>query len=276
VGREGWAWVGGNTKADGTGTAYFPASWRITTGYDGSDEMSPIRGDLLQRNTVTFEDSDITLYAIWDICWIDILNDEENKLSAVINWHTDTTVARQGLTIPSQINSIPVTAILPWAFMQCLVKNLFISKSGFNTPPLWGVNLGVRGICSPAYANISRRNPQCPAALRRGFFIPYTITSIGIGTGAFAFTNNLETITLSENITSIEIGEFAFSNTNVYRITLGAGVDFKFPENAWFPDWLTDFIQYYNVGGKKAGIYEYQSILEETSGYYVMVWTLTE
>jgi hypothetical protein len=29
----------------------------------------------------------------------------------------------------------------------------------------------VRGICSPAYANISRRNLQYPAALPRGFFI---------------------------------------------------------------------------------------------------------
>jgi hypothetical protein len=26
----------------------------------------------------------------------------------------------------------------------------------FNTPPLWGVKLGVRGICSPVYAKISR------------------------------------------------------------------------------------------------------------------------
>jgi hypothetical protein len=42
---------------------------------------------------------------------------------------------------------------------------------GFNSPPLWGVKLGVRGICSPAYAKISRRNLQYPAALPRGFFI---------------------------------------------------------------------------------------------------------
>jgi hypothetical protein len=32
----------------------------------------------------------------------------------------------------------------------------FYSWKGFNTPPLWGVKLGVRGICSPAYAKISR------------------------------------------------------------------------------------------------------------------------
>jgi hypothetical protein len=42
---------------------------------------------------------------------------------------------------------------------------------GFNSPPLGGVNLGVRGICSPAYAKISRRNLQYPAALPWGFFI---------------------------------------------------------------------------------------------------------
>ncbi|MDR0386740.1 MAG: hypothetical protein LBH57_01760, partial [Treponema sp.] len=66
-GREGWAFAGWNTKPDGTGTAYFPASWQLTTGYDS--DWNPIRGDLLQRDTVTFEDRDITLYAIWAIGW---------------------------------------------------------------------------------------------------------------------------------------------------------------------------------------------------------------
>jgi hypothetical protein len=33
------------------------------------------------------------------------------------------------------------------------------------------LKLGVRGICSPAYAKISKRNLQYPSALRRGFFI---------------------------------------------------------------------------------------------------------
>ena len=47
------------------------------------------------------------------------------------------------------------------------VFNLF----GFNSSPLWGVKLRVRGICSPTYAKISRRNLQYPAALLRGFFI---------------------------------------------------------------------------------------------------------
>jgi hypothetical protein len=49
--------------------------------------------------------------------------------------------------------------------------SFFIYKKRVNTSPLWGVKLGVRGICSPAYSKISWRNLQYPAALRRGFFI---------------------------------------------------------------------------------------------------------
>ncbi|MDR1307875.1 MAG: hypothetical protein LBK74_09925, partial [Treponema sp.] len=40
----------------------------------------------------------------------------------------------------------------------------WFNLSRVNSPPLWGVKLGVRGICSPAYAKISRKNLQYPAA----------------------------------------------------------------------------------------------------------------
>ena len=54
------------------------------------------------------------------------------------------------------------------ADIYSIKENPFINKKGVNTPPLWGVKLGVRGICSPAYAKISMRNLKYPAALRRG------------------------------------------------------------------------------------------------------------
>ena len=41
----------------------------------------------------------------------------------------------------------------------------------FNTAPLGRFILGVRGICSPVYAKLSKMNLQYPAALRQGFFI---------------------------------------------------------------------------------------------------------
>jgi hypothetical protein len=52
-----------------------------------------------------------------------------------------------------------------------MILILFFNLWGYNSPPLCGVKLGVRGIWSPAYARISRRNLQYPAALPRGFFI---------------------------------------------------------------------------------------------------------
>jgi hypothetical protein len=101
-GRTSWAFAGWNTNPNGTGTAYYP-------------------GD-----TVTFGDSDITLYAIWAIAWIDVSKDGQNNLSATINWHADTAVAMQHIIIPSQVNTIPVTAINPWVFMNCLARSLVI------------------------------------------------------------------------------------------------------------------------------------------------------
>jgi hypothetical protein len=108
-GREGWAFAGWNTKPDGTGTAYFPSSW------------SDVDGNPLGRDTVTFGDSDITLYAIWAICSVNIVKDQDNTLSATIRWQADIAVGRQNLIIPGKINTILVTAINRWAFNDCMV-----------------------------------------------------------------------------------------------------------------------------------------------------------
>jgi chromosome segregation ATPase len=68
----------------------------------------------------------------------------------------------------------------------------------------------VRGICSPAYANISRRNLQYPAALPRGFFIqrcPKGIKDIAIFLGLVT-EEELEAAhvaqTYAENISAVE------------------------------------------------------------------------
>ncbi|MDR2743210.1 MAG: carboxypeptidase regulatory-like domain-containing protein [Treponema sp.] len=124
--REGWAFAGWNTKPDGTGTAYFPASWHITDRYN-TDDRTPVEGDPLDRDKVTFEDSDITLYAIWAICNFDVLKDAKGDLSATISWHTDAAIGRQYLEIPASINTILVTAIKPWVFKDCrLARDLVI------------------------------------------------------------------------------------------------------------------------------------------------------
>jgi hypothetical protein len=55
------------------------------------------------------------------------------------------------------------------------ILDSLVNLWGFNSPPLWGVRLGVWGICSPTYTKISRINLQYPAALPRGFFISLEI-----------------------------------------------------------------------------------------------------
>jgi hypothetical protein len=175
-GREGWAFVGWNTKPDGTGTAYFPASWHITqyTSKTGNS-WSSTEGDLLNRDRVTFEDSDITLYAIWDICWFNIEKDGQNNLSAVIHWRADAAVVRQNLEIPASINTIPVTAIQPWAFMQCeLARTLIVPDTSIG-------DFAFIGMIHLETVTLSKN-----------------ITEIGLG--VFANTNVVQ-ITLGANVT---------------------------------------------------------------------------
>jgi hypothetical protein len=67
---------------------------------------------------------------------------------------------------------------------------------GFNSPPLWGVKLGVRGICSPVYAKISKRNLQYPAALPRGFFIVFYEKQVARNSGRILHFLNLKFINI--------------------------------------------------------------------------------
>jgi hypothetical protein len=68
------------------------------------------------------------------------------------------------------LNHLILTALYTIDFSKN--KHMF-NLSRVNSPPLWGVKLGVRGICSPTYSKISRWNLQYPAALPRGFFIRF-------------------------------------------------------------------------------------------------------
>jgi hypothetical protein len=56
--------------------------------------------------------------------------------------------------------------------------------------PLGRLLLGVRGICSPAYASISRRNLQYPAALPWGFFILAKINSKALNHHLYEYFSN--------------------------------------------------------------------------------------
>jgi len=70
-----------------------------------------------------------------------------------------------------QVSELYKNVLYPIFSVSLIVFLLGVACCGLIPRPLGRFILGVRGICSPAYASLSKMNLQYPAALRRGFFI---------------------------------------------------------------------------------------------------------
>jgi hypothetical protein len=122
-GKDGYAFAGWNTKWDGTGAAYFPDGWETVKGYTINDgERTRIPGAPLSgKGTVTFGDSDITLYAQWSEFSITL---REDVAAVFLKWHTDRVLSRETITIPDRINTLPVAGSDGW-----LLRDLYLAKT---------------------------------------------------------------------------------------------------------------------------------------------------
>jgi len=110
----------------------------------------------------------VTLYAIlqWltkyiksDIFWIE----KEHILAKIYLNENQVTILKSLIDYAHKI-LMPKNAETPYSINKKIIADVFFNHLGFNSPPLGAVQLGVRGICFPAYANPSKISLQYPAA----------------------------------------------------------------------------------------------------------------
>jgi serine/threonine-protein kinase len=89
-----------------------------------------------------------------------IVNNDDFEKSISLNW-----LYEKPLDFENHIYDFKTEVYFVGKLFESLISGGLIPR------PLGRLKLGGRGICSLAYAKISRRNLQYPAALRRGFFI---------------------------------------------------------------------------------------------------------
>jgi hypothetical protein len=128
-GKDGYAFAGWNTKRDGTGVAYFSDGWETATGYtideDGGRVLAPGR-PLSGKGTVTFGDSDITLYAQWAEFYITLREDAQ---AVFLGWHAERVLSKETITIPDSINTLPVIGSGGWSLQRLYLAQALVIES---------------------------------------------------------------------------------------------------------------------------------------------------
>lgn len=164
---------------------------------------------------------------------------------------------RGSVTIPAEINGIPVTAIGEFAFAVKNITSVTLPNTITSIGQYAFYESALTSIIIPDGVKIIRNNSFSNNKLEN-VIIPYGVTSIN----NLAFNNNkLTSIIIPDSVE--RIGHDAFTNnifsniTLLTSITIGAGVEIFIDDELWenIKSFGSGFDEFYNENNKAAGIY---------------------